>query len=190
MWIANRWLNCRTQVLCAAMSGLVALAVVLKGHVIGSTLSGLVLLYTIDFSDYLTFLTRMHAECQMSMNSVERIIEYCAIEQEQYHPTTRSRSASSVGDDDGSGGASPHGSPRGPRGGDSPRGSPRDGASPLGDSSSGPRDRVSGAPGRPTTALDFYGDSAATLKGWPAVGSIEFVNISMKYRPTSPPVLK
>ena len=177
--------------LCAAMSGLVALAVVLKGHVIGSTLSGLVLLYTIDVSDYLTFLTRMHAECQMSMNSVERIIEYCEVEEEQYYPKKRSQAMGSEVDQQQHGGSG-GGSPRLFGGSSSSSSCPRDAGDSRGrsrsrSSSSDAGSSISGGSPRESS---FYGDSAATLKGWPAVGSIEFVNISMKYRPTSPPVLK
>ena len=64
---------------CAVISGLVAVAVVLEGHVIGSVLSGLVLIYSITLSGYLTELSRAHADCQMSMNSVERVREYCQV---------------------------------------------------------------------------------------------------------------
>lgn len=95
MWTTNRWLNMRTQAMCAFVAGLIAFAIVYKGETIGSTLAGLVLIYSAEFGTYQTYLIRMHAECQMSMNSVERIIEYCDIEQEQYVPKQRSESIGS-----------------------------------------------------------------------------------------------
>ena len=46
----NRWFNMRGNLSCAVVTFLVAGAVVLRGHDLGSALSGLVLIYSVSFS--------------------------------------------------------------------------------------------------------------------------------------------
>ena len=53
---------------------------------LGSTVAGLALVYSMYFTQNLTFLTRAHSDSQMNMNSVERVIEYCNVAQEKYQP--------------------------------------------------------------------------------------------------------
>lgn len=144
MWLSNRWLNCRTQIMCAIVSGVVAFAVVLRARDIGSTVAGLILIYSIDFSDSLTFLTRMHAECQMSMNSIERIVEYHHIDQEAYL-----QEATDV---------------TGPGGDNVGREIEHSVQNPL--------------------------QIPQQLRDWPTVGRIEFKDLCMQYRPSTPLVLK
>lgn len=70
LWIANRWLNYRMQVLGALVAGLVGVGVVYyagyyhsndKGGM-GAPAAGLVLLYSLNFCDNLTWLARTHAD--------------------------------------------------------------------------------------------------------------------------------
>mmetsp|Transcript_7280 Transcript_7280/g.10839 ORF Transcript_7280/g.10839 Transcript_7280/m.10839 type:complete len:748 (-) Transcript_7280:82-2325(-) len=84
LWISNRWLNFRMQVLGAFVAGIVGVAVVFEAESIGITAAGIVLTYSLGFCDTLTFLARMYADCQMSMNSVERVKEYSELESEKY----------------------------------------------------------------------------------------------------------
>jgi ABC-type multidrug transport system fused ATPase/permease subunit len=86
MWMSNRWLNCRTQLTGAVVSGGVAILVVAKAETMGSTVAGLALVYSLYFTQNLTFLARAHSDSQMNMNSVERVKEYCSIVQEKYQP--------------------------------------------------------------------------------------------------------
>ena len=86
MWMSNRWLNCRTQLTGAVVSGGVAILVVAKAETMGSTVAGLALVYSLYFTQNLTFLARAHSDSQMNMNSVERVKEYCSIIQEKYEP--------------------------------------------------------------------------------------------------------
>jgi ABC-type multidrug transport system fused ATPase/permease subunit len=86
MWISNRWLNARTQFIGALVSGGVAYLVVNEAHTLGSTIAGLALVYAINFTEQLTFLSRAHSDVQIDMNSVERIKEYCSVDQEKYEP--------------------------------------------------------------------------------------------------------
>lgn len=88
MWMSNRWLNCRTQLTGAVVSGGVAILVVAKAQTMGSTVAGLALVYSLYFTQNLTFLARAHSDSQMNMNSVERVKEYCTIIQEKYLPDT------------------------------------------------------------------------------------------------------
>jgi ABC-type multidrug transport system fused ATPase/permease subunit len=66
------------------VAGVVGMVVVMEAKTIGSTAAGIVLIYSLSFQENLTFLTRMHAECQMAMNSVERVREYSELEPERY----------------------------------------------------------------------------------------------------------
>ena len=66
--------------------GLVALVAVIRPNAMGSGLAGLVIVYTLSFTENITFLARCHSDCQMSMNSVERVMEYVCIETEKYDP--------------------------------------------------------------------------------------------------------
>jgi len=68
----------------AFVTGFVAVAVVYETGNINSTVAGMVLLYAMNFTGSITFVTRMHGECQMSMNSVERVMEYLEVEKENY----------------------------------------------------------------------------------------------------------
>jgi ABC-type multidrug transport system fused ATPase/permease subunit len=86
MWVSNRWLNCRTQIAGSMVGAFTALLVVWKADQIGSTLAGLALVYSMYFTQNLTFLARTHSDSQMNLNSVERVQEYCSIDQEKYQP--------------------------------------------------------------------------------------------------------
>ncbi len=68
----------------AVVSGLVATFVVTNAETIGSTVAGLALIYAMGFTDSVTYMARCHAECQMSLNSVQRIMEYLEVDKENY----------------------------------------------------------------------------------------------------------
>jgi len=53
---------------------------------IGNTLAAVVMIYSLNFCDALTWLARTHADCQMNLNSVERLKEYSNLESEAYIP--------------------------------------------------------------------------------------------------------
>ncbi|RKO90517.1 P-loop containing nucleoside triphosphate hydrolase protein, partial [Blyttiomyces helicus] len=80
MWAANRWLCLRTDMLGALVTLGAGLIVVSGTLTAGMT--GIILVYAFDFSDALLWTVRMHADMEMSMNSVERVAEYTATEQE------------------------------------------------------------------------------------------------------------
>lgn len=62
LWIMNRWLNFRMQLLGAFVAGFVGAAVVYNAATIGSTMAGIVLIYSMSFCDALTWLARAHAD--------------------------------------------------------------------------------------------------------------------------------
>jgi ABC-type multidrug transport system fused ATPase/permease subunit len=80
MWAANRWLCLRTDLLSAVVVLFAGLNVVVGG--VGAGWAALTITYALDFTDALLWTVRMHAEMEMAMNSVERVEEYTAIEQE------------------------------------------------------------------------------------------------------------
>jgi ABC-type multidrug transport system fused ATPase/permease subunit len=80
LWTANRWLCFRTD-LISAFVVLFAGMGVMTGK-LGPGWAGLVLTYALDFTQALLWTVRMHAEMEMALNSVERVAEYSAIEQE------------------------------------------------------------------------------------------------------------
>lgn len=79
LWLSNRWLNFRMQILGSVVAGIVGVGVVYAaganhdshypsdptgdgGSNIAAPAAGLVLLYSLNFCDYLTWLARCHAE--------------------------------------------------------------------------------------------------------------------------------
>ncbi|RKO93599.1 P-loop containing nucleoside triphosphate hydrolase protein, partial [Blyttiomyces helicus] len=80
MWAANRWLNLRTDILGALVT-LGAGLIILSGTLTAG-MTGIILVYAFDFSDALLWIVRYYADMEMAMNSVERVAEYTATEQE------------------------------------------------------------------------------------------------------------
>ncbi|KAJ3291001.1 hypothetical protein HDU79_002770 [Rhizoclosmatium sp. JEL0117] len=80
LWTANRWLNLRCEYLSAVMSSVVGFAIIAAG--LDPGWAGLTMIYVFEFTSNLTWLIRSHATLDMSMNAVERVDEYSAIDQE------------------------------------------------------------------------------------------------------------
>lgn len=83
LWISNRWLNIRMCIVGSVVVAIVGGAIWYGGGISGGS-AGLVLLYSLSFTDHLTWVARTHADFQMNLNSVERIKEYSEIPQEHY----------------------------------------------------------------------------------------------------------
>jgi ABC-type multidrug transport system fused ATPase/permease subunit len=80
MWATNRWLSIRTDFL----SNIVVMGAgcaIIFGE-LGPGWAALVLTYAMQFTNALVWTIRFHAEMEMAMNSVERVQEYCEIDQE------------------------------------------------------------------------------------------------------------
>lgn len=82
MWVANRWLCLRVDVvgsLVMFFSGVFVLTSIGK---IDAGLAGLSLSYAISFSEAALWIVRLYANIEMNMNSVERLQEYENVDQE------------------------------------------------------------------------------------------------------------
>lgn len=55
----------------------------------GGAAAGLVLVFALNLTDNLTFMARLYADCQMNLNSVERLQEYSSVTSERYTLLTR-----------------------------------------------------------------------------------------------------
>ncbi|KAJ2724130.1 hypothetical protein GGI07_002165 [Coemansia sp. Benny D115] len=82
MWAANRWLCARIEFSGCIVSFSTTILVLLSLDRIDAGLAGFVMMYAISFSDYMLWFIRNYSECEISMNSVERVNQYLKIEQE------------------------------------------------------------------------------------------------------------
>lgn len=84
LYCAQRWMSFRLNMLSAVVSGGCGIMVYkFAGNLgVSSAVSGLVLNYATDFCSYMTAAISAEATMEMSMNSVERVGEYCQLPQE------------------------------------------------------------------------------------------------------------
>lgn len=165
----------------ALVAGVVGIVVVMEAKTIGSTAAGIVLIYSLSFQENLTFLTRMHAECQMAMNSVERVREYSELEPERYGQDI-------IANDSSASSASPHTSAcnsccgKVTRVFDKGQGTQSFKAVTMDDLTLDALE--SGSAHNALISSKVY-----VPQNWPAAGLIEFKGISLKYHSSSQPVL-
>ncbi|KAI9826732.1 MAG: hypothetical protein M1819_007277 [Sarea resinae] len=78
IWCFNRWLGIRLGVTGALFSIVVSAVIVLtKG--VDAALAGFALSFALDYTKAVTWTLRQYAQLELSMNSTERIIEYCGL---------------------------------------------------------------------------------------------------------------
>ncbi|KAI9345604.1 P-loop containing nucleoside triphosphate hydrolase protein [Obelidium mucronatum] len=82
LWAGNRWLCIRTDLISATVVLCSGLTIVFGYSYITKGWAGIILLYAGKFSDALVWVVRMHAEMEMALDSVERVVEYSEVEQE------------------------------------------------------------------------------------------------------------
>ncbi|KAJ1567639.1 hypothetical protein HK096_009230 [Nowakowskiella sp. JEL0078] len=80
LWVSNRWLCLRTDLLSAFATLVSGLLIYIGGVPTGW--AGLCLTYTMTLSDVFLWIIRIHAMMEISMNSVERVFEYIDLPQE------------------------------------------------------------------------------------------------------------
>ncbi|KAJ3414390.1 hypothetical protein HDV05_006664 [Chytridiales sp. JEL 0842] len=80
LWGSNRWLNLRTDVISATVIFVSGVGVVMGD--LSPGWAGIVLLYSGQFSECLLWVIRSVAEVEIGMNAVERVGEYCKLDQE------------------------------------------------------------------------------------------------------------
>ncbi|KAF9149045.1 hypothetical protein BG015_009183 [Linnemannia schmuckeri] len=81
LWVCNRWLSIRVDVLSALVSFFAGLLIIMNTN-IDPGLAGLSLSYSLTFTDHILWLCRLYSEMEMNMNSVERVREYMDLPQE------------------------------------------------------------------------------------------------------------
>ena len=74
LWLCQRWLSFRSNVLGAIFSILVAATIAFYG--VEASLAGFALSFALQYSNSIIFLTRCYANCELSFNAVERVAEY------------------------------------------------------------------------------------------------------------------
>ncbi|OJI99661.1 hypothetical protein ASPVEDRAFT_163771 [Aspergillus versicolor CBS 583.65] len=83
LWLLNRWLGFRINMIGAAFSALsAALVVSLKS--IDASAAGFAISFTMEISLSMALAIRYYANVEQDMNSVERVLEYCDLNAENY----------------------------------------------------------------------------------------------------------
>lgn len=82
MWVANRWLCLRVDLVGSLVMLFSGVFVLFSIGKIDAGLAGLSLSYAISFSEAALWIVRLYANIEMNMNSVERLQEYEAVDQE------------------------------------------------------------------------------------------------------------
>ncbi|KAF9352624.1 hypothetical protein BGX34_012063 [Mortierella sp. NVP85] len=82
LWVCNRWLSIRVDVLSALVSFFAGLLIVINRDSLDAAAAGLSLSYSLTFTDHVLWLVRLYSNNEMNMNSVERVREYMELPQE------------------------------------------------------------------------------------------------------------
>lgn len=82
MWVANRWLSWRIDLVGSLVMLFAGIFVLLSIGVIDAGLAGLSLSYAISFSENALWIVRLYSNIEMNMNSVERLQEFLVVDQE------------------------------------------------------------------------------------------------------------
>lgn len=82
MWVANRWLSIRNDLVGALVVLFSGIFVLLKIDSLDAGMAGIALSYAISFNEAALWVVRLYAEVEMAMNSVERLKEYLEIDEE------------------------------------------------------------------------------------------------------------
>ena len=82
LWLFNRWLGIRFAVVGAIFTTIVA-AFAVYSPTVSASLAGLALTFSLDFTQSVFWVLRRYADVEMDMNSLERIVEYCAVPNEE-----------------------------------------------------------------------------------------------------------
>lgn len=83
LWVANRWLSFRIDLVGTFVIFGAGIFLLLSIDKIDAGLAGISLTYAISFTDSAVWLVRYYSTVEMNMSSVERLKEYMDIEQEQ-----------------------------------------------------------------------------------------------------------
>nr|QFR37208.1 ABC transporter [Cyberlindnera americana] len=82
MWVCNRWLSVRNDTVGAFVVLFAGCLVLWSLDTVDAGLAGISLSYAIAFNESALWVVRLYANVEMNMNSVERLKEYLAIDEE------------------------------------------------------------------------------------------------------------
>ncbi|KAF9148077.1 hypothetical protein BG015_010226 [Linnemannia schmuckeri] len=82
IWVCNRWLSIRVDVLSAFVSLFAGLFIVLQRHTIDAGAAGLSFTYSLAFTQHVLWFVRTLSYNEINMNCVERVQEYMTLPQE------------------------------------------------------------------------------------------------------------
>ena len=85
-WASHEWMTLRVGILGSMISFSTGAFVLWNHGSINPGVAGLVLTYTVTFTENVVWLVQIYAFIQQDLNSVERIVEYTGIEQEAAKP--------------------------------------------------------------------------------------------------------
>ncbi|KAJ1994537.1 hypothetical protein H4R33_000243 [Dimargaris cristalligena] len=82
IWAGNRWLHFRTELVGALVSFFAGLLILWQINHMDAGIAGFCLSTSLAFSIHMYWLIREYGDMEMSMNSMERIDQYCQVEKE------------------------------------------------------------------------------------------------------------
>ncbi|SCW00905.1 LAFE_0D00716g1_1 [Lachancea fermentati] len=88
LWVANRWLAFRIDMIGACVIFAAGIFILLNIKTLDSGLAGISLTYAISFTEGALWLVRLYSNVEMTMNAVERLKEYMDVEQEPHFQST------------------------------------------------------------------------------------------------------
>ncbi|GES92340.1 multidrug resistance-associated ABC transporter [Rhizophagus clarus] len=85
LWVANRWLQIWTNGVGAFFPCIAGVLILLNLREIDASLAGYSLSFSMTFTSQIMWSIRKYTQLEMSLNSIERVVEYLNIKQENYH---------------------------------------------------------------------------------------------------------
>lgn len=82
VWVMNRWLSFRVDLIGALVTLCASVLIISRVDRLDAGLAGISLSYAINFSEAIPWIVRQSTLLEMSMNSVERVIEYLEVDRE------------------------------------------------------------------------------------------------------------
>ncbi|GBC22979.1 uncharacterized protein OCT59_014076 [Rhizophagus irregularis] len=84
LWVANRWLQIWTNGMGAFFPFIASVLILWNLQKIDASLAGLALSFSMTFTTQIMWSIRKYTQLEMSLNSIERVVEFLNIEQENY----------------------------------------------------------------------------------------------------------
>jgi ABC-type multidrug transport system fused ATPase/permease subunit len=85
LWVTNRWLQIWTNGIGSFFPFIAGILILWKLHEINASLAGLSLSFSMTFTSQIMWSIRKYTQLEISLNSIERVVEFLSIQQENYH---------------------------------------------------------------------------------------------------------